>query len=267
MNRILNKKYFFLIFLTAMTASACKKVITVNLKDAAPQIVIEGNITNEARPYIVTIAKSVDFTQDNVYPPVTGATVTIKDDSTGITDMLSELPNGVYSSNATKGDIGHTYHLTVIANGKTYTAASTMPAQVLLDSITFQTNAAFGNSVTNALPNFQDPSGVYNAYQFVQSINGKLSKQLYVFDDRLSDGRYISRQLFNDSAYIQKGDTIQLEMQCLDKPVYSYFKELAGLDPTNGQPTSPANPISNINNGALGYFSAHTVQIKKAVFK
>jgi hypothetical protein len=142
-----------------------------------------------------------------------------------------------------------------------------MPKQVLLDSLTFQTNTGFGNSVTNVLPNFKDPANEYNAYQFLQSINGKLSKQIFVFDDRLSDGRYISRQLFNDSAYIQKLDTIQIEMQCLDKPVFNYFKELSGLDPTNGQPTSPANPTSNISNGALGYFSAHTVERKQVVFK
>jgi hypothetical protein len=56
-------------------------------------------------------------------------------------------------------------------------------------------------------------------------------------------------------------------MQCIDKNVFKYLEELSGQDATNGQPTSPADPTSNITNGALGYFSAHTIQRKKTVFK
>lgn len=260
-------QYKYLLVASFLFLFACKKVIDINLNNSASQIVVQGNITNELGSYQVKLATSVNYSQDNIYPAVKGAFVQISDDSTGVVDTLLETQNGTYNTSKIIGAIGHTYHLVIKANGKTYTAASTMPKQVLLDSITFQTNTGFGNSVTNVLPNFKDPANEYNAYQFLQSINGKPSKQIYVFDDRLSDGRFISRQLFNDSAYIQKLDTIQVEMQCLDKPVFNYFKELSGLDPTNGQPTSPANPTSNISNGALGYFSAHTVERKQAVFK
>lgn len=30
---------------------------------------------------------------------------------------------------------------------------------------------------------------------------------------------------------------------------------------------TPANPVNNISGGALGYFSAHTTQIKKTIVK
>jgi hypothetical protein len=56
-------------------------------------------------------------------------------------------------------------------------------------------------------------------------------------------------------------------MRCIDKKVFDYLKQLSGLDPTNGQPTTPANPTSNISGGSLGYFSAHTVQRKKTIVK
>ncbi len=245
---------------------ACKKVINVNLNNAAPALVVQGNVTNETGPYMVKLTQTVNYSADNIYPAVTGATVKITDDSTGIVDVLTEMPNGIYQTNTTLGSPLHTYHLYIKANGQEYTAISTMPKQVILDSITFFTNSGFGRSVTNPLANFQDPAGVYNAYRFLETINIRPSKQIFVLNDRLSDGRYISRQLFNDSAYIQKGDSIQIEMQCIDKPSFEYFKVLSGQDATNGQPTSPANPISNVSNGALGYFSAHTVQRMKRVF-
>ncbi|MFC4231248.1 DUF4249 domain-containing protein [Parasediminibacterium paludis] len=257
------KKYSLLIALTAF--AACTKVIDINLNDAAPQLVIQGNVTNQAGITTVSISKSVNYSQDNVFPTVSGAVVTIKDSTTGITTPLAEITPGIYQTATIVGTPGHIYLLNVLVNGATYKASSTMPSPVTLDSITFQVNSGFGQTLINPMPNFQDPAGINNNYQFIQTINSKITKKIFVFDDRLSDGRYISRQLFNDSAYIQPKDTVQLEMRCIDKNVYEYFKQLSGLDPTNGQPTAPTNPVSNISGGVLGYFSAQTTQKKKAI--
>jgi hypothetical protein len=257
------KKYSLLIALTVF--AACTKVIDINLNDAAPQLVIQGNVTNQAGITTVSISKSVNYSQDNVFPTVSGAVVTIKDSTTGITTPLAEITPGTYQTANIVGTPGHTYLLNVLVNGATYKASSTMPSPVTLDSITFQVNSGFGQTLINPMPNFQDPAGINNNYQFIQTINSKITKKIFVFDDRLSDGRYISRQLFNDSAYIQSKDTVQLEMRCIDKNVYEYFKQLSGLDPTNGQPTAPTNPVSNISGGVLGYFSAQTTQKKNAI--
>lgn len=258
-------QYILLIALTAF--AACTKVIDINLNDAAPQLVIQGNVTNQAGITTVTISKSINYSLDNVFPTVSGATVTIKDSTTGITTPLVEVTPGTYQTSTILGTVGHTYLLNVLVNGTAYKASSTMPSPVTLDSITFQANSGFGQTLINPMPNFQDPAGISNSYQFIQTINSKVTKKVFVFDDRLSDGKYISRQLFNDSAYIQSKDTVQLEMRCIDKNVFEYFKQLSGLDPTNGQPTAPTNPVSNISGGVLGYFSAHTVQKKKAIVK
>lgn len=245
---------------------ACKKVITVNLKNAAPQIVIQGNITNEPGPYTVTISKTVNYTNDNIFPPITGAIITIKDITANITDVLTETSAGKYQTNTIQGVQGHSYTLNIIAEGKQYTATSTMPKQTTLDTITFLNISIFGNSTINAVPNFQDPAGTNNYYRFEQTLNKRKLKQLFTFDDRLSDGRYITVQLFNDSAYLKINDTLLLEMQCIDKNIFNYFTQLDQIT-NNNQPTIPANPTTNINGNALGYFSAHTVQRKKVVVK
>ncbi len=264
MKYIFKIKYWIIV--SFLFICACKKVITVSLNDAAPTIVIEGNISNEAGPYQVKVTRSISYTSDNIYPGVTGAIVTIKDDSTGITDVLTENPNGIYITNKTVGASGHNYHLYVKSDGKEYAAQSKMPQQVMMDSITFLTNSGFGKINVSPQPNFQDPIGVYNAYQFLETYHGVPSKQIFVLDDEFSDGRYVVRPLRNDSTYIQSGDVVQLEMRCIDKNIFNFLKELNRQDPTNGQPTSPSNPTSNISNGALGYFSAHTTQKVKAVY-
>ncbi|HLI92643.1 MAG TPA: DUF4249 family protein, partial [Puia sp.] len=160
------------------------------------------------------------------------------------------------------GQPGAEYDLSVTAGGETYRAVSAMPMPVTLDSVSFQSNSGFGRTRISALANFRDPAGVRNYYQFVEYVNGaRLSKELYVFDDRLSDGRYINYTLFNDSTYLQAGDQVQVDMYCIDSTVYNYFFKLfqsggAGAFNTSA---SPANPTSNLSNGAFGYFSAHTV--------
>ena len=262
-----NIKYFLL--LGIVTFFACKKVVTLDLSTAPTSIVIEGNVTNQPGPYWVSITNTVGFYANNTFPPVSGAVVKITDSTTGITDSLIETPmgSGFYSTSKLAGFVGHTYQLDVISGGKEYKASSTMPQQVNFDSITLITNTGFGKPLTNPLVNFQDPPGIANYYNFVETIQNIPSKRIFTFDDRLSDGRYITRQLFNDSSYIQHGDTITIEMQCIDKNVYSYLEELSGQDDTNGQPTSPADPTTNLSNGALGYFSAHTSQTKKTVYQ
>ncbi len=247
---------------------SCTKVISVNLNDANANIVIEGVVDDNPGPYQVKISQTVNFSESNVFPPVSGATVTITDSTTGFTDNLIENSSGLYTTQEIlQGKPGHTYQLYVSANGKIFTASSTMPGPVSLDTVTFYSTAAFGTERTNAVANFQDPAGVVNYYTFSESVDGRQIDQTFNFSDRLSDGRYLSLQLFNDSAYIQSGANVQVQMHCVDQAVWSYFNTLGQARGNNSQSVSPSNPISNISNNALGYFSAQTTQSKQAVFK
>jgi len=263
-----NIKPFFLIALIPLYF-CCKKVINVNLNNAAAQIVIQGSVTNAAGPYQVQITKTVNFSASNTYPPVSGAAVTITDSTTGQIDVLTETASGIYTTNLLpQGKPGHTYKLNVSALGQTYTASSTMPQPVALDSLTFQHLNNFGKLQINTQPNFQDPGGIANYYTFQEYINSKLLKQTFVFSDRLSDGKYIAVNLYTDSSYINIGDTVLLNMRCTDKSVYNYFNSLQQAADANGfQTASPSNPISNISNNALGYFSANTVNERTAIVK
>ncbi len=262
-----NNSLLIIIFLLTAVV-ACKKVIEIDTLNSEKNIVIEGMVTNTLAPFVVKISTTVNYNSNNVFPTVSGALVKIIDSTTGITQTLIESPNGTYSTPSIMGVEGKTYLLQVTVNGKTYTASSKMPKKVLLDSVGFRITTGFGQTSANPIPFFQDPANINNYYRFIQSINSKITKKVFVFDDRLSDGRYVSRPMFNDSAYIQKFDTVQVEMQCIDKNVFNYFNQLEQLSDANGpQPANPTNPTSNIIGGALGYFSAHTIEKKKAVLK
>jgi hypothetical protein len=251
------------ILLTALAGASCKKVIDVHLNSEAQQIVIQGEVTDAIGFYTVQINKTVNVSAGNDFPPVTGAIVYITDSTTGASDRLVEVDSGVYRTSAlSAGTPLHTYLLLVFADGKQYTASSTMPKQVLLDSVTFEQNIDFnGQQGINAIANFQDPIGTANYYQFTEAVNDRSIPDIFVFEDRLSSGRYIQYPLFNDSTYLQKGDYLALTMNCVDQNTYNYFFTLTNVTANNQYQTeTPANPVTNLTNGALGYFSAHTTQ-------
>jgi hypothetical protein len=265
--RVCKIKFFAESILIIATLYGCKKVINVNLDNAGIQTVITGEVTNQPGPYIVKIAKSVNYFQDNVFPPVSGAFVTIT--GNGLTDTLSETSPGDYSTHYLSGQPGKNYSLFVSIEGSIYTATSIMPQFVNLDSISF---IGGRNNNIYAVANFQDPPGVANYYQFIEYANGTRfsnGRGNSVFEDRLSDGRYISRLLYDDSTDIKSGITLTVQMKCIDKPVYSFWYELLSISGVGGSfsnPT-PANPTSNITGGALGYFSANTSTSKSIVIQ
>lgn len=250
-------KYLAEALLFISTLVGCKKVINVNLDNVGIQPVITGEINNRPGPYHISISKSVNYSSDNVFPSVSGAFVTIA--GNGLIDTLSEKTPGIYVTHNLIGKPGKSYSLYVSIQGAVYSATSVMPQPVPLDSISFIEGR---NNNIYAVANFQDPPDVDNYYQFIEYSNGirfSNGRGNSVFSDRLSDGRYISRLLYDDSTDIKSGITLKLQMKCIDKAVYTYWDELLEVSGSgNFSGLTPANPTSNISGGALGYFSANT---------
>jgi hypothetical protein len=254
-------KLIFPLFLAMAVVSSCEKVIDVDIKDAAPAIVIEGILTNRADSQVVRISRSALFGQTNVFPAVRGAVVSITEDGIRKVTLRENTP-GVYIIRNVRGTPGHIYTLNVEAEGKTYTATSTMPNQVRLDTIGLNSSNFFGKIRKSLSIEYQDPAQVKNYYRCLLSVNGKPSKQFFLFDDNFTDGKRVSQDLFDFDVELQQGDIVDVELHCIDPIIYRYWQGLDQNQNRGGASTTPANPVSNMSNGALGYFSAHTKQSK-----
>lgn len=245
--------------------SSCEKVIDVKLGETDKKVVIDAVLTNEAGDCAVKISSTRNFSDNNDFAGIGGAQVSIKDEA-GNSTVLTESSTGIYTHGTLTGDPGKKYTLTVTVNGETFTAASTMPQQTLLDSIYVKTQKFFDEDETFANVVFRDPGGVKNYYRFVQSINGVRTDRNFIMDDDLSDGK-----LFNSTLYffvdddetdkkIKPGDVVTIEMQCLDAAAYKYWFSLDQSATGSSSSAAPSNPVSNMSGGALGYFSAHTAE-------
>jgi hypothetical protein len=251
-----------------LLAASCQKIVKLNLKNSASQVVIQGEVTDTTGPYTVTLNRSEGFYQENNFSPITDASVQITD-NTGFTDTLLESAPGVYNTQKLQGVPGNSYNLIVEIGDTSYSGVSTMPQPVALDSISFQvTNDRQGQSNITAYANFQDPASVSNYYQFLLYINDSLFTQdIFVYSDRLSNGKYTSYALRMDSTYLNPGDQIQVKMYCIEEGIFNYFRQL-DISNSGGAfntTASPANPTTTLSNNALGYFSAHTTRSKTTV--
>jgi hypothetical protein len=250
--------FSMLTFLTLF--SSCEKVIDLDLNTSSSQIVIQGNVYDQAGPYTVKLSKSVNFDESSSYPAVTGATVTISDDA-GNAEILSGDSSGIYSTSQLQGVPGRTYTLEVETGGQTYTASSKMPPAVEIDTLYEEQSDYSGYRQLSF--QYKDPADIKNYYRILDFVNDTIQNYFITENDLISEGKLISGTLLYDSEDLKSGDSYTLWLECIDEGVYDYFytASLNGGDST----TSPANPTSNISNGALGYFNACAVRKKSFI--
>jgi hypothetical protein len=261
------KLYIATLIITTVAIS-CTKVIDLKLGNDSGKLVIEGNITNVNGPQNIVLSRNVSLNSTNTYPPVTGATVTVSDDS-GHVYSFTEGPAGTYSAFQMVGVAGSAYTMTVITGGITYTATSLMPVAVPLDSITSKKNDFNASKNRREITvHLQDPPGVANQYRFVMHVNGVQVNSVFAFDDEFTNGRYVNGDLVENATDIYPGDSVKVEMQCIDKPIYTYWVTLMHQQLNGpGGGVAPSNPPTNITPACLGYFSAHSTESKTIVVK
>lgn len=248
--------YTSIVFSTIFLFSSCTKEIDVNFDDAPAKVVIEGKINN-GKIAEIYISKTIEVDQVNNNPVVSGAIVTMSDDA-GNTEALLEAAPGKYVTTNMVGVEGRTYNLSVVVDGVTYTANSTMPVLVPVDSISTRVFDGFGGEAAKfVVVHYTDPVATGNNYRAVLYINDELVPDIFIEDDLYINGNTREAVLFSDEYELMPGDKIRAEINCLDRPAFDYLVELVDVNGSS-EVAAPANPNSNITGGALGYFSAQT---------
>ncbi len=261
-----NKFWYLNIAILVLGFSSCEKVINLNVNTAAPVIVVDGQVTNSVTAgSIVKLSYTNTVKSDNNSVPLKGATVSIQEDN-GTVYALPETSNGVYREEGLVGIPGKTYHLTIVTNGITLTASSTMPAMVNLDSLVVEDFPVFGKTVKVITPFYNDPKGLGNNYNLSVFKNGRLIKDVFAFDDVFIDGKKVTFPLINsrEEDEFKKGDSIEVVMNCIDYDNYKYWFSFS--QSSTGSPQAvPDNPITNIKGKAIGIFGANTYQKRSVV--
>ncbi len=248
-----------------LSLPACEDVIDVNLNDSEPRVVIEAYITNNPEIATVIISKSTDYFTPGEIPFVNGAEVTISDNS-GNSYSLQQFDDGIYLSPHVEAEIGRIYTATVTVEGITYTASTMMPQPLTIDSLTseYQEGGGFGNDEDEGYRLhvfFTDPENIANYGRIKLAFNDSTVEDYFLYDDEFNNGNAIDYSWF--FRVFQPGDTVRVELMSMDEGVYDFYRTVAYVvagDEGGGPDITPANPLTNWDNDALGYFGAYAIE-------
>lgn len=299
--------------LIALLFASCEKEITVDLPQTDPYVVVEGTIESGEPPFVLltrtqsyfdptsisSIASS--FISDAVVTVTDGNTTYVLDricsgelsevelqlaaEATGIDiDLLRQANICAWTKldNTLLGEEGHSYRLTVQADGKTLTSTSTLPHALALDSLWFK--LAERNPDDDSLgfiwARMSDPDTVGNNYRWLakrinQYANGDQKDASFVaplfsvFWDRYVNGLSFD---FNynrgsvpysdadddnneESGYFKRGDTVVVKFASIGIDEYRFYNSFATNVSSQGDLFSnPSNVMSNIQ-GGLGIWA------------
>ncbi|MFH0893924.1 MAG: DUF4249 domain-containing protein [Bacteroidota bacterium] len=274
------KKFKFIIIPTVfmLLIAACSKDITLDIPEPEIKIVIEGYIENGKNPYIIVTKNTPYFgTLDSatlVNLLVQDAVVTVSDGNItapcAFTFDPTIFPYFLYKTNAIVGEVGKTYYLSVTANGKTYTAQTTIPGLNPLDSLWYKSETNL-DSLGYIWGHGNDPDTLGNYYRLLAKRIGK--DDTYVatfpssmddkfingvsFDFNLSRGAKSNSQALDDNnieaGFFKRGDTIVVKFCGIDKAHYLFWRTAEEIIYGGSNPfTNPISVKTNISNGGLG---------------
>lgn len=244
---------FIIVFL-----NSCEDKIDLKLDSVADKYVIVADLHNANTAQMIVINRAVDFSNNSASNPVIGANVVVKNITSGRSYQFVDQSNGEYIMDRMTLREGNSYALSIqMPDGSLYESTCTMPAYVAVDSIGLVRKKTFDEEYIYASLSFLDPPAKENYYKYKIKLNNEDFKFSDIFSDKFNDGLFVEHEIANEDNDIKVGDEIKILRQCIAKDVYTYWSNIKGQNPGSA---APSNPISNISNGALGYFSVSSAQ-------
>ena len=246
----------------ALSIVSCEKVIDLPLNEAEQKFVIEAVTSDFANDNYILISKTGTVYEQSVFEKVNNAVITVTDKNGIVTNFTEDGTNsGRYVNPAFLVTENNDYLLNVKIGTEEFTSKYSTQSKAVLDFIFTE---KYAQSSSNGTPvdsinlvyfAFTDNINETNYYRFKVFKNGKYTNQLYLGDDKLINGEQFVNLFFADE--FDSGDTVLVEMQNIDKANYTYFYSMSNAQSTSPFSATPANPVSNIEGGALGYYGAY----------
>ncbi|HAD33797.1 MAG TPA: hypothetical protein DCF44_04765 [Chitinophagaceae bacterium] len=297
---MLKKHNCLIIVLLAFVWVSCEKEIDIDLSSGEKLIVVEGSIETDQQPY-VSITNSIGFFDkidlSNI-GYIKGADVQVTDLTAGKTIKLIEYNIDTTIGNQTfsfsiygpdindpqalnfKGQIGHTYLLNILSEGRNFTAVAQIPSTTGLDSIWTEPVPGREDTFSVLRVLYNDPDTFGNSVR-VQTLNRKYVKDgsfetfqtsfNSVYNDDVINGarfpltldlgydksKQYSNEEFQTIGYLRKGDTVTVKWGAIDRGVFKFWETLAFSAGSVGNPFASPTAIQSNVSGALGVWGAY----------
>lgn len=269
-------RILLLLAMVSLLASSCTERIDIELDDTYTRLVVEGGITDEPGPHVISLSLSGSYYENAEPRMVEGATVTISDGE-NIFFLSEQEPGKYYTDASVSGVAGKTYSLQITdveINGEVeeYSAECKLQQVAPIDSVGVSFEPSW--EVWQVLLYALDPPS-RDFYMFRTFVNGVLQTdtidEYVVTADDFFNGNYTYGIMVQwvDEMNAGPGDTILLEMSRITEEYAEFIWDVQEQSGYNTPMFSgpPANIRSNISNGAIGFFYASSVVRKATIIR
>lgn len=275
------KVTLFIVTILSITMFSCTERIEIELDESYTRLVVDGSITTDTMAHTVMLTSTSSYYYNQPAPPVTGAEVSITDGS--LSFSLHETSPGVYrTASVVHGVPGKTYTLNIklqnaIGGYSDYSASSKLNPVTPLDSVSLLFHPDWSEQgIWEVKCYVLEPPSV-DFYRFMLYKDNILLtdtlNEWLVTDDLFFNGNYTNGLPIayldqgNSDQGLRPGDTITAEVNSIEKEYFNFLveaqTELFGSNPLFSGP--PANVKGNMNNGAVGYFTAYSATRSYAI--
>lgn len=281
-----NKRNLFVYCLLAIAycfISSCEKEITVDLPIPDSKLVVDGRIEPGQSTYVFLSKTAPYFAPTDLNSlsnyVVKNAVVTVSDGTLSVTLLESNSIAGYYFYPSTAfAQYGKTYTLTISAEGKNYSATTTIPNPIPLDSVWFKFYPP-SDSLGFLWGHLTDPPVEGNAYRWLAKRIGRdkdfVAPSFSVFDDKFINGTsfpfaYDRGGRENDNTeeqgFFKKNDSVHVKFCTIGKKEFEFFRRFETEINNNGNPfAAPSSIPTNITGDApaLGIWCGYGSTIHK----
>jgi len=289
-------KQLILLFIGSLFFISCEKGVTFNLDSSASRLVVEASIETNQPPFVVLSKSQNYFSQ--ISPAMLAAsfirnaevyisngvlTHKLKEYSTPLSNGYTFYFYSIDSSNLSTAFVGQLntgYSLRILSEGKEYTSTTKIPTITRrIDSLFWKKPA--GNVDSNKVALMIRATDKPGLGDYIRYYTKRNNEPFYpalnsVFDDQIIDGityeieveRGIDRTMDipDDYSFFEKGDTVTLKLCQIDKATFDFWRAMEFSYQSIGNPfSSPTKVLSNISNGALGYFGGYAPQFRTII--
>jgi len=280
-----------LFILVVIGFTSCEDVIQVKLDEGDPIITIDAFVNDMRSPQKVRLTFTNGYFSQTPNSPVTGATVKVKDLTSGLEYNFTDNNDGNYVFNLnttdTLGRVGHNYELTVTHSGNVFTSTTRMNRTAQVDSIISEFKEGGGFADTDpgydmSFLGFDIPGDTIDYYWIKSYRNG-------IFFNKGGDINICADGAFGNGAdgfpfippiaqgitpfgeRFQKNDVCRVEIHSINLETYNFLTQVQTQTTNTGLfATSPENVKTNIKSSSekikvVGWFCMSAVGFRDRV--
>lgn len=250
----MSKRYTILYLLLCVLPVACEEATNFPLTtDDSNLIVVEGIFTNENKNHRIKLTRPYK-TQNETPEAISGAVVTLKDESASYILTESPAESGEYYTPQMRAVTGRVYTLTIFYNKKEYTAQDSAVPVEALDAIQYAKTGDAYELVFN-------PSGAEpNFIEYIINVNNTTTGRLVYYDLKTIDVNEIYKPDKADytfsagAAVIRKKYSVSAAYRAFLRSMLSETEWRGGVFDVQRD-----NVSTNLSEGAVGFFAVATI--------